>query len=105
LLAHGQRAAHHGKISYSVYLLHGLVLSGVFGIGPVKDFAMHSNGRYWLVIALRLAGSSRRFVELSVGRAPRNRSGKDARREDQGAIGPMSAVPAGAPTINRDCGG
>ena len=41
-----------GEISYSVYLLHGLVLSGVFAIDPVRDFGMQSNGRYWLVVAL-----------------------------------------------------
>lgn len=41
-----------GEISYGVYLLHGLVLSGVFAIGPVKDFALQSNGRYWLAVAL-----------------------------------------------------
>jgi peptidoglycan/LPS O-acetylase OafA/YrhL len=41
-----------GEISYSVYLLHGLVLSGVFAIGPVRAFALQSNGRYWLAVAL-----------------------------------------------------
>ena len=41
-----------GEMSYSVYLLHGLVLSGVFAIVPIKAFALQSNGRYWLTIAL-----------------------------------------------------
>lgn len=41
-----------GEISYSVYLLHGLVLSGVFAIGPVRTFALQSNGRFWLTVAL-----------------------------------------------------
>jgi hypothetical protein len=41
-----------GEISYSVYLLHGLVLSGVFAIDPVRDFGMQNNGHYWLVVAL-----------------------------------------------------
>jgi peptidoglycan/LPS O-acetylase OafA/YrhL len=41
-----------GEISYSVYLLHGLVLSGVFAIDPVRDFGMQSNGHYWLVVAV-----------------------------------------------------
>jgi peptidoglycan/LPS O-acetylase OafA/YrhL len=41
-----------GEISYSVYLLHGLVLSGVFAIAPVRNFGMQSNGHYWLVVAV-----------------------------------------------------
>lgn len=41
-----------GEISYSVYLLHGLVLMGVFSIGAVRDYALASNGGCWLVIAV-----------------------------------------------------
>ena len=40
-----------GEISYSVYLLHGLVLSGFFTIGPVKNFALQSSAHYWLAVA------------------------------------------------------
>lgn len=41
-----------GEISYSVYLVHGLVLTGVFSIGAVRSYAMASTGGYWLTIAL-----------------------------------------------------
>jgi len=41
-----------GEISYSVYLIHGLVVIGIFSIGVVRDFVLTSTGRYWLVIAL-----------------------------------------------------
>lgn len=37
-----------GEISYSVYLVHGLVLTIVFSIGGVRDFALESHARYWL---------------------------------------------------------
>jgi peptidoglycan/LPS O-acetylase OafA/YrhL len=41
-----------GDISYSVYLVHGLVLTGIFSIGAVRSNAMASLGSYWLTIAL-----------------------------------------------------
>jgi peptidoglycan/LPS O-acetylase OafA/YrhL len=41
-----------GEISYSVYLVHGLVLTGVFSIGAVRSHALESHGSYWLTIAL-----------------------------------------------------
>jgi peptidoglycan/LPS O-acetylase OafA/YrhL len=42
-------ARRFGAISYSLYLLQGLVLTLVFGIAPVRTFALASTGRYWLV--------------------------------------------------------
>ncbi len=41
-----------GRISYSLYLVHGLVIALVFGIDPVRDFAMASPWSYWLVGAV-----------------------------------------------------
>lgn len=41
-----------GEISYSVYLLHGLILTGVFSLDGVRAFALETNVSYWLVIAL-----------------------------------------------------
>ena len=41
-----------GDMSYSLYLLHGVVLGAVFSIEPVKRFALDSPLRYWLVVAL-----------------------------------------------------
>jgi peptidoglycan/LPS O-acetylase OafA/YrhL len=37
-----------GKISYSLYLMHGLVLSLFFSVPVLRDFAMASAGTYWL---------------------------------------------------------
>jgi peptidoglycan/LPS O-acetylase OafA/YrhL len=37
-----------GKISYSLYLMHGLVLSLFFSVPVLRDFAMASAGAYWL---------------------------------------------------------
>jgi peptidoglycan/LPS O-acetylase OafA/YrhL len=36
-----------GNISYSLYLMQGLVLTGVFAIDPIRAFAMASPERYW----------------------------------------------------------
>jgi peptidoglycan/LPS O-acetylase OafA/YrhL len=41
-----------GEISYSVYLLHGLILTGVFSIDGVRSYALASTVSYWLTIAL-----------------------------------------------------
>jgi peptidoglycan/LPS O-acetylase OafA/YrhL len=41
-----------GEISYSVYLIHGLLLTGIFSIEGVRTFALRSLGHYWLTIAL-----------------------------------------------------
>jgi peptidoglycan/LPS O-acetylase OafA/YrhL len=44
-----------GNISYSIYLLHGLVLTTVFAITPLKNFAMASVLNYWIVGMLCLS--------------------------------------------------
>jgi peptidoglycan/LPS O-acetylase OafA/YrhL len=36
-----------GNISYSLYLMQGLVLTLVFAIAPLRDFAMTSPQQYW----------------------------------------------------------
>ncbi len=41
-----------GDMSYSLYLLHGVVLSAVFSSGTIKSFALSSPMRYWMVVAL-----------------------------------------------------
>lgn len=38
-----------GNISYSIYLMQGLVLTSVFAITPVKNFAMASVLNYWAI--------------------------------------------------------
>jgi len=41
-----------GEISYSVYLLHGLILTGVFSVDGVRAYALASIASYWLIIAI-----------------------------------------------------
>jgi peptidoglycan/LPS O-acetylase OafA/YrhL len=38
-----------GKISYSLYLTHGLVLTVVFAMEPIRTFAMNSVAAYWAI--------------------------------------------------------
>jgi peptidoglycan/LPS O-acetylase OafA/YrhL len=38
-----------GSISYSVYLLQGIVLTLVFAVPPLREFAMRAPANYWLV--------------------------------------------------------
>jgi peptidoglycan/LPS O-acetylase OafA/YrhL len=38
-----------GNISYSLYLMQGLILTLVLGITPIKDFAMATPHRYWVI--------------------------------------------------------
>lgn len=40
-----------GELSYSVYLIHGLVLMTVFSVDMVRDFALENHARYWLIIS------------------------------------------------------
>lgn len=51
-----------GNISYSLYLMQGLVLTLVFAIGPLRDFAMASPLNYWAVgivcVGVLLLGSA-----------------------------------------------
>jgi peptidoglycan/LPS O-acetylase OafA/YrhL len=41
-----------GEISYSIYLIHGLVLTAVFSVGTIRGYAMESHVSYWLVVTL-----------------------------------------------------
>jgi peptidoglycan/LPS O-acetylase OafA/YrhL len=41
-----------GEISYSLYLLHGLVLTAVFSVGTIRGYAMADHFSYWLVVGL-----------------------------------------------------
>ncbi len=51
-----------GNISYSLYLMQGLVLTSVFAVAPVRTFAMASPQEYWAIglvcACLLLLGSS-----------------------------------------------
>jgi peptidoglycan/LPS O-acetylase OafA/YrhL len=47
-LLQSKSAQRLGKISYSLYLMQGLVLSMVFAIEPIRAFAMASPQAYWL---------------------------------------------------------
>jgi peptidoglycan/LPS O-acetylase OafA/YrhL len=59
-----------GSISYSVYLLQGIVLSLIFSVPALEDFAMRAPANYWLVGMLctcalvATAGLTYCFVEL-----------------------------------------
>ena len=38
-----------GNISYSLYLMQGLVLTLVFSISPIRDFALQAAMNYWII--------------------------------------------------------
>ncbi len=66
-----------GHVSYSLYLLQGLVLTLVFGIAPVRAFAMASPWQYWAIGAVcaalltATASLTYRFIEqpgIALGR-------------------------------------
>jgi peptidoglycan/LPS O-acetylase OafA/YrhL len=76
-----------GRISYSLYLMQGLVLSIVFAVEPIRDFAMASPQAYWLtgtgcaLLLLASAGLGHVLIEqpgIAIGkylirrRAPRS---------------------------------
>lgn len=70
-------------VSYSIYLLQGLVLTLVFGLRPVREFAMAGAMQYWLVgtvCALLLVAASvasYRLVEKpGIARGRRLRAGQ-----------------------------
>ena len=76
-----------GDISYSVYLVHGLVLTGVFSIDAVRARAMESLASYWLTIALcgllvvGMAALSYVFIErpgIRIGKIVGRRFGRRA---------------------------
>lgn len=41
-----------GNASFGIYLLQGLVLTWIFSIRPVKQFALESSYQYWIIIFL-----------------------------------------------------
>lgn len=88
-----------GDVSYSLYLLQGLVLTLVFGIAPVRDFAMLEPAAYWAVGALCAcvltvaACLTYRFIEqpgIALGR----RLVSQQRRKAVGPLPGTSATPA-----------
>jgi peptidoglycan/LPS O-acetylase OafA/YrhL len=67
-------------VSYSIYLLQGLVLTVVFAVPPVRDFAMAGAMQYWLVgilCALLLVAAS--VVSYRLVEKPGIAQGKRAR--------------------------
>ncbi len=44
-----------GNVSYGIYLLHPLLLSFMFSLQPVVEFALNSPLRYWTVVLLSAA--------------------------------------------------
>lgn len=44
-----------GNISYSIYLMQGLILTAIFSIAPLKNFAMASVVNYWSIGVLCLS--------------------------------------------------
>lgn len=67
-------------VSYSIYLLQGLVLTIVFAVQPVREFAMTAAMQYWLVgilCALLLVAAS--VVSYRLVEKPGIAQGKRAR--------------------------
>jgi len=81
-----------GNISYSLYLMQGLVLTLVFAVTPVRDFAMASPQNYWLIgivcVAALLLGSALGYVLIERPGIALGRhiiQGRDVRRTADGA--------------------
>ncbi|MBB3640939.1 acyltransferase family protein [Variovorax atrisoli] len=79
-------------VSYSIYLLQGLVLTVVFGPGPVREFAMAGAMQYWLtgtacaLLLVAASVASYRLVEQpGIARGRRLRSGPRAALAAQAA--------------------
>jgi peptidoglycan/LPS O-acetylase OafA/YrhL len=91
-----------GSISYSVYLLQGIVLTLVLTPAPLRTFAMSAVGNYWLVgvlcacVLIAVAGLTFVFVEqpcIALGRLFTQRWLRSAATTAPAAA-PFDAVPA-----------
>lgn len=100
-----------GNISYSLYLMQGLVLTCVFSIASIRTFAMASPQGYWAIgvvcAAVLLLGASLGYTlierpGIALGKhlvrrapAPASPHGVDAKRMTSGGARPDRRVPAG----------
>jgi peptidoglycan/LPS O-acetylase OafA/YrhL len=91
-----------GSISYSVYLLQGIVLTLVFTVGPLRDFAMRAAANYWLVgvlcacVLIAAAGITFVFVErpcIALGKRFARRSDLPGAVRHESRPVPFAAVP------------
>lgn len=82
-----QPAQRLGHISYSLYLLHGLILTVVFAIPTVRTYAMTSPARYWVIgcvcacLLLPVAALAYAFIErpgIAFGKRRRLRHDRQA---------------------------
>jgi peptidoglycan/LPS O-acetylase OafA/YrhL len=82
-------------VSYSIYLLQGLVLTAVFAMPPVRDFAMAGAMQYWLVgtlcamLLVAASVASYRLVEKP-GIARGRRAIQRLKKTDAGPVGTLS---------------
>jgi len=53
-----------GELSYSIYLMQGIVLYFVFAIDPLREFALASDASFWIVIFITLVTLV--FVALAI---------------------------------------
>lgn len=103
-----------GGISYSVYLLQGIVLSLIFSAPALRDFAMRAPGDYWLVgmlctcVLVVTASLTYFFVELPAIRLGKRVARRPAARTAVTTLrhaGPLAALrtppqPAAASTAD-----
>lgn len=88
-----------GNVSYSLYLMQGLVLTLVFAIAPIRNFAMASPLNYWVIgivcagILLLSAALGYAFIErpgIALGkRLIRRRTLRQADADTAPAAGPL----------------
>ncbi|MEK1853992.1 MAG: hypothetical protein AAAC48_19565 [Phyllobacterium sp.] len=81
-----------GELSYSIYLMQGIVLYCVFAIGPLREFALASDANFWIVIFIVLVALV--FVALAMHilvERPGVEFGRKLRGERQDLVAPMTA--------------
>jgi peptidoglycan/LPS O-acetylase OafA/YrhL len=103
-----------GSISYSVYLLQGIVLTLVLAVPPLREFAMRGAGNYWLVgmlcacVLIAASGITFVFVErpcIAIGKRFARRSHAPGAVRHASRAVPFAPVPAPrqrAPTAEVD---
>jgi len=95
-----------GNISYSLYLMQGLVLTLVFAIAPLRDFAMASPQQYWVAsivcVCVLLLGSALGYAcierpGIALGKRLMRRrtptTGSPQRGADTERVAPAGTVP------------
>src|SRR4029077_213027 len=101
-----------GNVSYSLYLMQGLVLTLVFAISPIRTFAMGSPYEYWAVgttcACLLVLGSSLgyAFVErpgIALGKRIVTRAASARNRAQRVSSPEIPAQPWRAPLQSGEC--